>query len=300
MIRTTLAIGFLVGGLTAGCPASEANVSDGGRRDLPRVDGGRVEPPRVDGGRASADEDACVSCGTCSNAADGRCEPGCPDDPDCTACVPGCAGRECGGDGCGGSCGSCAADERCASGMCDSSCSPDCGGRACGADGCGGSCGTCDAPSTCNSAGECVSECVPECTGRVCGGDGCGGECGRSCPAGRACNATGTGCGCDSFATVTYVIDGSSIDWTTTNVVAVNANHIALDGSRSDGRGVSLTAANPTQELEFYGCEPRLEVRRNYGLRGGIGCMFMDTVTSTNVYVPGAMLSGRTCTAGAL
>ena len=44
MIRTTLAIGFLVGGLTAGCPASEANVSDGGRRDLPRVDGGRVDP----------------------------------------------------------------------------------------------------------------------------------------------------------------------------------------------------------------------------------------------------------------
>jgi LmbE family N-acetylglucosaminyl deacetylase len=47
------------------------------------------------------------------------------------ACVPDCTGRECGDDGCGGSCGSCGADEVCSDGVC--ACDPaDC---ACGAPG---------------------------------------------------------------------------------------------------------------------------------------------------------------------
>ena len=33
-------------------------------------------------------------------------------------CIPSCSGRECGGDGCGGSCGSCGDEESCSSGIC--------------------------------------------------------------------------------------------------------------------------------------------------------------------------------------
>jgi hypothetical protein len=72
-------------------------------------------------------------------------------------------------------------------------CPPSCAGRACGPDGCGGSCGSCTPPTTCNDAtGQCV--CTPDCSGRECGPDPtCGQECGP-CAAGASC--TGTTC-CD-------------------------------------------------------------------------------------------------------
>ena len=37
------------------------------------------------------------------------------------------------------------------------SCTPSCSGKTCGDNGCGGSCGTCAAPSTCSAAGACVT-----------------------------------------------------------------------------------------------------------------------------------------------
>ena len=66
-------------------------------------------------------------------------------------CVPGCDGKYCGDDGCGGSCGACATTEICGSaGRCvKSPCSPTCNGRKCGPDGCGGECGQCDIGSLC-------------------------------------------------------------------------------------------------------------------------------------------------------
>ena len=58
-------------------------------------------------------------------------------------------------------------------------CIRQCEGRECGDDGCGGSCGpACDEPSYCSSDGLCV--CVPQCEDVECGGsedDGCGGTC---------------------------------------------------------------------------------------------------------------------------
>lgn len=91
------------------------------------------------------------------------------------ACVPDCSDRECGDDGCGGSCGVCpvAAPVCIEGGMC---CSPDCDDRECGDDGCGGGCGVCPAVApACTNAGLC---CEPECDGRDCGDDGCDGSCG--------------------------------------------------------------------------------------------------------------------------
>jgi len=107
--------------------------------------------------------------------------------PDTNVCTPNCAGKECGLDGCGGTCGTCAnAWDSCVDGQCV--CTPECTGKVCGTDGCGGSCGVC-ATGDCNATGtECVF-CPPNCTGKECGPDGCGGTCG-TCATGT-CNDAG-------------------------------------------------------------------------------------------------------------
>jgi hypothetical protein len=75
-------------------------------------------------------------------------------------CTPSCEGRECGDDGCGGSCGACAVGSRCevtdSSASCapcvDCTCTPTCTPGACGDDGCGGSCGGCAVGQVCASS----------------------------------------------------------------------------------------------------------------------------------------------------
>jgi hypothetical protein len=106
-------------------------------------------------------------------------------------CIPQCNGKECGEDSCGGNCGTCGTGFECnTTGTCD--CAPQCDGKTCGGDGCGGSCGACQAGHECNSSGTC--DCVPQCDGKDCGGDSCGGDCG-SCDTGYECNSGGT-CDC--------------------------------------------------------------------------------------------------------
>jgi len=71
-------------------------------------------------------------------------------------------------------------------------CAPDCAGKTCGDDGCGGSCGTCPDGQTCTASGTCQGgTCAPDCAGKTCGDDGCGGSCG-TCPNGQTCTASGT------------------------------------------------------------------------------------------------------------
>ncbi|HEY2732946.1 MAG TPA: DUF4215 domain-containing protein, partial [Polyangiales bacterium] len=74
-------------------------------------------------------------------------------------CAPSCSGKQCGSDGCGGTCGTCTtAGTSCnASGQC--ACVPNCSGKQCGSDGCGGTCGTCGSSLSCNASGACVSTC---------------------------------------------------------------------------------------------------------------------------------------------
>ncbi len=68
---------------------------------------------------------------------------------------------------------------------CGEVCSPNCFGKECGDDGCEGSCGECDGEWTiCTFEGQC---CESSCEGKVCGGDGCGGTCGV-CEAGLNCD----------------------------------------------------------------------------------------------------------------
>ena len=112
-------------------------------------------------------------------------KPSCSEAGMCQACQPDCANRQCGDDGCGGTCGACAPERACMSdGTC---CLGDCSGLACGDDGCGGSCGTCKAGEACGLDAVCHA-CT--CTGKDCGDDGCGKPCG-TCPPGKGCAADG-------------------------------------------------------------------------------------------------------------
>ena len=114
-------------------------------------------------------------------------------------CTPDCEGRECGDDGCGGSCGSCFTMEGAvepdlcrADGHC-ADCLADCEGKECGDDGCGGSCGNCFTleggldNSLCTAEFVC-SQCSPDCADKNCGDNGCGGTCG-TCPGDQGCVA---------------------------------------------------------------------------------------------------------------
>jgi hypothetical protein len=119
----------------------------------------------------------------CARVTDGTaCDTGKACKAGACVCVPVCAGKNCGGDGCGGSCGSCSGGNHvCNSGVC--SCTPTAGcvgggdvGNVCGADdGCGGPC-TCDTANgeSCGSSGKCCHNPTWFCTTN---GDCCSGSC---------------------------------------------------------------------------------------------------------------------------
>jgi hypothetical protein len=83
-------------------------------------------------------------------------------DLDTGACIPVCAARPCGDDGCGGICGVCPGAQICVQGACVAACVATCSGKVCGDDGCGGSCGACPAGATCVQ-GACRAAASPGC-----------------------------------------------------------------------------------------------------------------------------------------
>ena len=95
----------------------------------------------------------CVGSGFCDPAT-GQCAT--------PACTPACAAKECGDDGCGGTCGQCASpQDECQNGLC--SCLPYCAGKECGDDGCGDVCGMCGEGYKCNDKAVCEKKepCAP-------------------------------------------------------------------------------------------------------------------------------------------
>ncbi|MBI5547489.1 MAG: hypothetical protein HY901_26705 [Deltaproteobacteria bacterium] len=139
----------------------------------------------------------------------------------CKACTPDCTGKDCGDNGCGGSCGTCAVAQRCVANKC-AGCDlalMDCLGfeMKCGDDpatGCvcgtcsseeycsGGSCAYCARPlcngacclegELCNASTLACQACQSQCQGKTCGDDGCGGTCAPGCQPNQACSAQGT------------------------------------------------------------------------------------------------------------
>ncbi len=176
------------------------------------------------GGKECGSDGCGYDCGTCEEnmtcdnfqcicAFEGCGESCCADGEICfggACCQADCTGQECGVDGCGGSCGSCGANQVCVGGgkcacqfapcgdVCcgadatcfeGACCEASCGDDECGSDGCGGSCGECDAGCYCGG-GTCLGSCgvcVPDCAGKECGWDGCGGSCG-TCKGNTKCN----------------------------------------------------------------------------------------------------------------
>ena len=126
-------------------------------------------------------------------------------------CLPDCEDKECGDDGCGGSCGECQELQNlCVEGQC--LCVPACFGKECGDDGCEGTCGECElnqlcqydacacqfvgCADTCCADGELCYEgqcCAPDCTGLECGPDLCGVDCG-SCGDNQVCENSACEC----------------------------------------------------------------------------------------------------------
>ena len=112
-------------------------------------------------------------------------------------CSPQCNGKECGDDGCGGTCGSCSGGQMCVGGQCvdcqnDAQCSGLNGNNGCLEGWCdAGACKTRNAASTksCGTSGTCRSGtcCTPNCTNKCSGDNGCGGTCPNNCGGGSSC-----------------------------------------------------------------------------------------------------------------
>ncbi len=192
--------------------ASACGGNDGGGLSEEVNTGDEACSPACEG-RVCGDDGCGGSCGSCSGddgnvCTDLACEEGqcvhLPNDKSCdggkgscyegACCTPSCLTaegglKECGDNGCGGSCGECPTEAPfCATGLCVDECTADCSGKNCGDDGCGGSCGSCDMfdNSFCNADGLC--DCQRACEGKSCGADGCGGTCG-TCECGTVCQA---------------------------------------------------------------------------------------------------------------
>lgn len=188
------------GGVCGMCEDEQVCTAGGACNDPPASCGDAVCDPDEDCSTCPADCGQCCGDGACVAGVGEDCST-CPADCGCgegeacderqcvPVCVPQCAGRDCGPDGCGGVCGDCDAGEECQQGVCRDLCQPDCEGRVCGGDGCGGSCGMCEAGEACDD-GVCGAVCSPDCDGRVCGPDGCGGFCGN-CGVGAFCTEAG-------------------------------------------------------------------------------------------------------------
>jgi len=154
----------------AGADADDTNVADAHAGDA-------VQPADTDSDAFEACDPPCEGTATCVNGT-------------CQLCKPACDFKQCGNDGCGGSCGTCPQGALCLLGQCalvptDASCKSICGGVT--TSGC--SCkGDCKVLGTCCVDFDQVCGCVGLCTGKQCGNDGCGGSCGV-CPTGKLCSA---------------------------------------------------------------------------------------------------------------
>ena len=161
---------------------------------------------------AHSDQYAANEKGACADGIDNDCDGKTDGQDTADCCTAVCTNKECGSDGCGGTCGSCPAKETCsAAGKCEAQCgaypSTTCNGGYCGQDyGSGSACYCSDAmcqmdpANCCPDFKSCCGACTPNCNGRNCGDDGCGGSCG-TCDTGKACNANGAcaavACGAD-------------------------------------------------------------------------------------------------------
>jgi len=275
---------------------------------------------------------------------DGHCDPACTreTDPDCAGepldgqlcCVPDCGERLCGDDGCGGSCGPCAAGEQCFEGRCVVNhcgnvgflgcCDGDTpvwceGGELVEGDCARQTCGWTDADQGywCGGAGEApggdppvdcdYGACTADCTGRACGSDGCGGTCG-DCPEGQACGADGQ-CAAGGCGSVTYLgcCDGDTPVWCEDgelvegDCAGAPCGWVdAQTGYYCDGSG-EAPGGEPPLACDFGACTPECGERvcGDDGCGGSCGdCNDGETCTAAGACEPAACTpdcGGKAC-----
>lgn len=176
-LRRVLLVCFL--GLATGCGGDPTSWADG----------------TVDKGGKCVPADAVLTCGTGTELVDGvcvaqACEGALVWDGGTCAAPPCANGQRWDGTKCATP--TCPSGQQWDGAACVKPCEPACIGKQCGGNGCGGTCGECDnsAKSQCSSAGLCVGGCAPSCADKVCGDDGCGGACG-ACSKGNTCSVLG-------------------------------------------------------------------------------------------------------------
>ncbi len=157
--------------------------------------------------------------------------------PDLAICQPACQGKECGGDGCGGVCGTCGGATVCSNGTCVATCTPSCGGAECGGDGCGGVCGTCGGSELCQDG-----QCVPP--------QSC--EFGWDCGMKRRC-VKSPDAPTNFFAIDTDCIPGSNAHWLIGNQAEVTGGVSCMPGT-SNSQSYPITSpmvGSPTTGLSI-------------------------------------------------
>ncbi|MFZ4579909.1 MAG: hypothetical protein ACOYOB_16085 [Myxococcota bacterium] len=117
-----------------------------------------VTPPKPDSCQGSCGSLAPSGC-SCALGCQ-KSDTCCSDYAEFCACKPDCNGKQCGDDGCGGTCGTCKGDKPWCDDkqLCSATCVKACDGKSCGDDGCGGQCGKCEAGSSCASTSQCVAD----------------------------------------------------------------------------------------------------------------------------------------------
>ena len=134
---------------------------------------------------------------------------------------------------------------------CDGSCYPVCHGKTCGGDGCGGSCGTCPEGIECID-NQCFDEniCVPSCIEKQCGDDGCGGSCG-DCPPEAGCLTNGLCAYIDDCDTIGYegVCAGDRIYWCENgDIFTYDCAELEKTCGTTEGVGQSCVEPPPCQK----------------------------------------------------
>lgn len=127
----------LAGGLMSAAGLAAANTSVEAKKPSCPEDSVTCRGQCIPSSQLTADSANCGACGV-----------------RCSACQV-CSGGQCvsNGDLCCGV--RCRKGSTCIAGQCDATCAPRCQGKQCGDDGCGGSCGTCAANQICANGGKC-------------------------------------------------------------------------------------------------------------------------------------------------
>ena len=158
-------------------------------------------------------------------------------------------------------------------------CQLDCQGRQCGPDGCGGTCPPgCAAGEACNpQTGQC--ECAPECADRECGPDGCGGRCEPGCASPDLCDPDGQCCEDISGVYALTSMCGAIGDIDNMEIVqdgcefSFNIDAIYCSGSVSNGNQVAVNCAGLGQP-----CSGTVTNPEPWSLSCGPTCQFELTL----------------------